>query len=75
MENRTLEKLSFETALKGLEAIVEKLSGGSNDLEEMLKLYAEGVEYQKHCMAKLAEAEARIKTLSEALPAGKAEES
>ena len=75
MENSKLKTLSFEAALKGLEEIVEKLSGSSNDLEEMLLLYAEGVEYQKHCMAKLAEAEARIKILSEALPEGKAEES
>ncbi len=73
MENTSLETLSFEASLKGLEEIVEKLSGSSNDLEDMLRLYAEGVKYLKHCQAKLGEAEAKIKILSEELPA-KAEE-
>lgn len=73
MDNTNLEELSFEASLKGLEEIVDKLSGSSNDLEEMLRLYAEGVKYLKHCQAKLGEAEARIKVLSEELPT-KAEE-
>ena len=73
MENTSLETLSFEASLKGLEEIVEKLSGSSNDLDDMLRLYAEGVKYLKHCQAKLGEAEAKIKILSEELPA-KAEE-
>lgn len=73
MEDKNLEQLSFEASLKGLEEIVEKLSGSSNDLEDMLHLYAEGVKYLKHCQAKLGEAEARIKILSEEIPT-KAEE-
>ncbi len=73
MDNTNLEELSFEVALKGLEEIVEKLSGSSNNLDEMLSLYAEGVNYLKHCQAKLGEAEARIKILSDELPL-KAEE-
>ncbi|HQQ68323.1 MAG TPA: exodeoxyribonuclease VII small subunit [Candidatus Cloacimonadota bacterium] len=52
---------------------MDRLSGSSNDLEEMLRLYAEGVRYLKHCQAKLGEAEARIKILSEELTT-KAEE-
>lgn len=73
MEPTNLEELSFEVSLKGLEEIVDKLSGSSNDLEAMLRLYAEGVKYLKHCQAKLGEAEARIKLLSDELP-NKAEE-
>ncbi|HPF09066.1 MAG: exodeoxyribonuclease VII small subunit [Candidatus Cloacimonetes bacterium] len=73
MNDTNLDELSFEASLKGLEEIVEKLSGSSNDLEDMLRLYAEGVKYLKHCQAKLGEAEARIRILSEELPT-KAEE-
>jgi len=67
MNDTNLDELSFEASLKGLEEIVEKLSGSSNDLEDMLRLYAEGVKYLKHCQAKLGEAEARIRILSEEL--------
>lgn len=68
MENVNAENLSFEQALQRLEEIVEKLSGQTNSLDEMLKLYAEGVEYLKLCQEKLSGAEAKIKVLSEGLP-------
>lgn len=73
MDTKNLQELSFEAALKGLEEIVEKLSSSSNELEEMLRLYAEGVKYLKHCQAQLGEAEARIKILSAEI-SGKIEE-
>jgi len=73
MENTNPEELSFEEALKALEEIVDRLSNNANNLDEMLKLYARGVEYLKRCQAKLGEAEARIKILGEELP-GKIQE-
>jgi exodeoxyribonuclease VII small subunit len=72
-EIKNLSELSFEIALTGLEDIVEKLSNSANNLDEMVQLYAQGVAYLNHCQAKLGEAEAKIRILSEKLP-GKAEE-
>ncbi|MCB5260619.1 MAG: exodeoxyribonuclease VII small subunit [Candidatus Cloacimonetes bacterium] len=68
MDTINLEELNFEAALRALEEVVDKLSNSANDLDEMLKLYAQGVQYLKHCQAKLGEAEAKIKILSEELP-------
>ncbi|MCK9556442.1 MAG: exodeoxyribonuclease VII small subunit [Candidatus Cloacimonetes bacterium] len=73
MENTNPEELSFEEALKALEEIVDRLSNNATNLDEMLQLYARGVDYLKRCQAKLGEAEAKIKILSEELP-GKVQE-
>jgi exodeoxyribonuclease VII small subunit len=59
-----ISPLSFESALEELESIVERLSGGEAQLEELLKLYEEGVAYLNHCQSRLGEAEAKIKLLS-----------
>ncbi len=58
------KSLSFEAALKELESIVERLSAGDAQLDELLKLYEEGVAYLNHCQSRLGEAEAKIKMLS-----------
>jgi len=73
MESNNHAQLSFEQALKALEEIVDKLGGSANNLDDMLALYAKGVEYLKQCQAKLGEAEAKIRILSEELP-GKMQE-
>lgn len=73
MDEKTTADLSFEVALKSLEEIVDKLSNSATNLDEMLSLYAEGIAYLKQCQAKLGEAGAKIKLLSEKLP-GKPEE-
>jgi len=59
--------LSFEEALKLLEEIVEKLSAGGGNLEELVQLYESGVDYLKECRKKLVAAETRIITLSKEL--------
>jgi len=53
----------FETALKELEAIVQRLERGDLALEESLKLYEDGVRLARLCHAKLEEAEGRIEQL------------
>lgn len=73
MESNNPAQSSFEQALKALEEIVDKLGGSANNLDDMLALYAKGVEYLKQCQAKLGEAEAKIRILSEELP-GKMQE-
>lgn len=57
--------MSFEEALKGLEAIVERLSSDSETLDNVIVLYEEGMYYLRHCQQKLAEAETKITLLNE----------
>ncbi len=57
------EGLSFEDALKRLEAIVHSLESGSASLEDSIALYSEGQALKAHCEAKLAQATARIEAI------------
>jgi len=64
IDTQKLKSLSFEEALKELEMIVERLSGGDTKLDELLALYEEGIAYLNHCQSKLGDAEAKIRILS-----------
>jgi len=64
IDTEKLKTLSFEVALKELEKIVENLSSGEANLEELLQAYEEGIAYLNHCQSRLGEAEAKIKVLS-----------
>jgi len=59
----TEEAPSFETALKKLDEIVQRLEKGELPLEESLKLYEEGIRLSRLCHAKLDEAQGRIEML------------
>ncbi|MDP2209285.1 MAG: exodeoxyribonuclease VII small subunit [Bacteroidota bacterium] len=61
------EELSFEQSLKRLEKIVNTLETGSVALEDSIKLYEEGIELSKKCLAKLENAEIKIKKLNKDL--------
>ncbi len=61
--NESLEALSFEQALSELEGIVEKLEGGSVDLERSIALYERGARLKDHCDAKLKTAQTRIEKI------------
>jgi len=62
-------------ALRELEKTVERLSEGDTKLDELLKLYEEGIAYLNHCQSRLGEAEARMKILSAQIQTpGKTEE-
>jgi exodeoxyribonuclease VII small subunit len=54
---------NFEKSLQRLEAIVEKLEEGSVTLDEVLKLYEEGILLSRKCMDRLDEAELKVKRL------------
>jgi len=54
---------TFEQSLKRLEEIVEQLESGTISLDEVLKIYEEGVTLSKQCLAELSQAELRIKRL------------
>lgn len=57
------EPQSFETALKQLEEVVQKLEKGELPLEESLRLYEDGIRLSRFCHAKLEEAEGKIEQL------------
>lgn len=57
------QRITFETAIQKLSAIVEKLESGSLSLEESLKLFEEGTTLSAHCYRKLEQAELKIETL------------
>jgi exodeoxyribonuclease VII small subunit len=52
--------LSFEDALKQLEAIVGRLESGEVPLDQAISLYEEGDRLRKLCQARLDAAQARI---------------
>lgn len=56
--------LSFEDALKRLEAIVSRLESGEASLDESITLYAEGDKLRGQCEARLAAAQARIEKIT-----------
>ena len=62
MENKEA-KLSFETALARLEAIVESMESGEVPLADLLAKFEEGNKLLKHCEGRLKEAELKIEQL------------
>ena len=54
---------NFESNLKKLELIVDKLESGSIGLEESVKLYEEGMKIKKICDKKLKDIEMQIKKI------------
>jgi exodeoxyribonuclease VII small subunit len=59
-----LSALSFEDALKQLEAIVARLESGDASLDESINLYTQGDALRAQCTAKLKDAQARIEKIS-----------
>ena len=58
-----IEELSFEAALKELEAIVAQLERGEVDLEDSIALYERGQALKTHCDQKLKSAESRLEKI------------
>lgn len=59
-EETDFSTLSFEDALKRLEAIVQQLESGDVPLDRSIELYAEGDKLRAQCQKRLADAQARI---------------
>ena len=55
--------MSFEAALRELEAIVSKLEQGAVDLEDSIALYERGQALKAHCEQKLRSAESRLEKI------------
>jgi exodeoxyribonuclease VII small subunit len=72
-EHDDIAALSFEAALKELEAIVGRLESGDASLAEAIELYERGDRLRKQCAARLDAAQARIEAIrldAEGKPAG-----
>lgn len=60
---KDISQLSFEQALKELEAIVRRLEEGKADLEGSIADYTRGVALKEHCQKKLAEARLKVEKI------------
>ena len=63
-EQADVAALSFEDALKRLEAIVSRLESGEASLDESITLYSEGDRLRAQCEKRLADAQARIEKIT-----------
>ncbi len=65
MDKKKVSKvhLDFESSLKELEKIAERLESGDLGLEDSIKEFEKGMEYAKYCHEKLEEAENKIMIL------------
>lgn len=59
-----MDQMNFETALRELESIVEKLESGRIDLEQSIAIYERGEKLKSHCEKLLKQAEARIEKIT-----------
>lgn len=57
-------EMSFERALKELEAIVGRLERGDVELEESINIYERGEALKDHCDRLLKQAEAKVEKLT-----------
>lgn len=58
-----ISMLSFEAAMKELEAIVRALESGSADLDKAITDYQRGNALKEHCLARLAEAKLKVEQI------------
>ncbi len=66
MDSDKTAKLSFETALTRLEAIVDSMESGEVPLADLLAKYEEGTKLLKACESRLKEAGLKIEKLKQA---------
>jgi len=59
-DQKKIEKMTYEEALKRLEEIVCLLEEAEISLEESLALFQEGITISRYCRDKLAEIEYRV---------------
>ena len=71
--DRPIEDLSFEDALKELEAIVHRLETGDEALDTSIALYERGDRLRQRCAERLDQAQSRIEAIrldADGRPAG-----
>lgn len=62
---RKPQAADFESQLKELEELVERMEQGDLPLEDSLKAFERGVTLTRHCQKALADAEQKVKILLE----------
>jgi exodeoxyribonuclease VII small subunit len=60
MTDKPVEEMSFEEAMKALEAVVTALERGDVALEDSIRLYERGAALKARCEAKLKDAEEKV---------------
>ena len=60
-----MSELTFETAQKELEQIVERLERGEAELDEAIALWERGEELLRFCLNRLETAEGKIEELAQ----------
>ena len=63
MINDTLEKMTFEEAMKELESLVDSLDKGDVSLDEAIAAYDRGSQLKDYCQKKLDEAKMKVETI------------
>ena len=64
-------ELTFESAQRELEQIVQRLESGASGLDEALALWERGEELYRFCLAKLDTAQGKIEELATRVEAAK----
>lgn len=59
-DQKTIEDMSFEEAIRELETVVGQLDRGDVALEDSIKLYERGAALKARCETKLKEAEEKV---------------
>ena len=59
-EQKKIDEMSFEEAIRELESVVTALDRGDVALEESISLYERGAALKARCEAKLKEAEEKV---------------
>ena len=62
-DNRPIEDMSFEDALRALEEIVTQLERGDVPLDKSIELYERGEKLRAACQKRLDNAQARIEKI------------
>lgn len=57
------KEVTFEDSISRLEAVVRRLEGGQNSLDEALQLFSEGINLSRYCSCCLEQAEQQISLL------------
>lgn len=61
---KSIEKMSFEEALAGLEEIVNKIDTGQESLADAVSSFERGVALKNHCEKMLKEAKLKIEKIT-----------
>jgi exodeoxyribonuclease VII small subunit len=68
-----VSELTFETAQRELEQVLERLERGEASLDEAIALWERGEELLRFCLTRLETAEGKVEELAEKLSEGVSE--